>query len=155
MNQSARPAEMILEDLLSQDSERIWYASCEIIHLGQERTRILPFVPHLAEIRQAAEYIALGGGLAPNRRFVDLALQTIQFHRDSEACPCCLYPLPQGDCIFDPREEAERGYVCILDCTADEHYTGDCLVQCTRCGKLFQITQEWGHFVWWRWTPVS
>ena len=40
MNQSARPAEMILEDLLSQDSERIWYASCEIIHLGQERTRI-------------------------------------------------------------------------------------------------------------------
>ena len=34
MNQSARPAEMILEDLLSQDSERIWYASCEIIHLG-------------------------------------------------------------------------------------------------------------------------
>ena len=67
MNQSARPAEMILEDLLSQDSERIWYASCEIIHLGQERTRILPFVPHLAEIRQATEYIALGGGLAPNR----------------------------------------------------------------------------------------
>ena len=149
MNQSARPAEMILEDLLSQDSERIWYASCEIIHLGQERTRIL------AEIRQAAEYIALGGGLAPNRRFVDLALRTVQFHRDSEDCPCCLYPLPKGDCIFDPWEEAERGYVCILDCTADEHYTGDCLVQCTRCGKLFQITQEWGHFVWWRWTPVS
>ena len=90
MNQSARPAEMILEDLLSQDSQRIWYASCEIIHLGQERMRILPLVPHLAEIRQATEHIVLGGGLAPNRRFVDLALRTIQFHRDSEDCHCCL-----------------------------------------------------------------
>ena len=155
MNRSARPAEMILEDLLSQDPQRIWYASCEVIHLGQERTRILPLVPHLAEIRQAAEHIVLGGGLAPNRRFVDLALQTIQFHRDSEACPCCLYPLPQGDCVFDPREEAERGRVRILDCTVNEHYTGDYPVQCARCGRLFQVTQEWGHFVWWRWTPLS
>ena len=50
MNRSARPAEMILEDLLSRDPQRIWSASCEVIHLGQERTRILPLVPYLTEI---------------------------------------------------------------------------------------------------------
>lgn len=155
MKRSVRPAETILEDLLSRDPQRIWSASCEVIHLGQERTRILPLVPYLTEIGRAAEHTVLGGGLAPDRRFVDMALRTIRFHRDSEDCPCCLYPLPGDDGIFDPQEEMERGYVRILDRMLDEHHTGDYLVQCTRCGRTFQIIQEWGHFVWWRWTPIS
>jgi len=100
-------------------------------------------VPYLTEIGRAAEHTVLGGGLAPGRRSVDMALRTIRSHRDGEDCPCCLCPLPGDDGIFDPQEEMERGYVRILD----EHHTGDYLVQCTRCGRTFQIIQEQGHFV--------
>ncbi len=96
-----------LSDICSGDSHKVWRAACAIIESGQYKERIVPFVEYLALIRERVWGIELGGFVAPNKRFVDFALRTIEFHQIHNRCPCCLYL----EHAVDPKKEDKRALI--------------------------------------------
>jgi hypothetical protein len=138
----------ILDDICSRDTHKVWSSSCQIIEDGQDREKILPLIKHLSRIKERTCGLKMGGLIASNQRFVDFAIRTIEFHRDSTACPCCLY-LENG---ADPKKEAGLKRIQIKDTVTMEggwvdYYVADC----TRCGGLFHIIEREYHFTWWEW----
>lgn len=144
----------ILRDILSKDTHRVWFASGEIISMGQDQKRILPLIPHLLEIKRETAGLSMGGAFASNQRLVDFAIKTIEFYRDSSECPCRLYPESGGDCIFNPMKEAERGNVKIIETVPFEksEWIDYYLVECLKCGQRFKVIEREYHFTWWQWT---
>lgn len=45
MSQTRKSTKELIEDMLSEDAQRIWSASCGIISLGQNHERIMELVP--------------------------------------------------------------------------------------------------------------
>ncbi len=78
----------IIAGITSGDSQNVWFASCEIISLGQDAEKIKPLIAYLPLIKEKTKGVEMGGLYAPNQRFVNFAIRTIEFHRDSIACPC-------------------------------------------------------------------
>ncbi len=90
----------------------------------------------------------MGGAFAPNQRFIDFAIRTIEFHRDSTVCPCCLY-LEHG---VDPQKEAKRKRIQIKNTvTMEGGWVDYYMADCTRCGDLYNIIEREYHFTWWQW----
>ena len=61
----------VIEELKSKDSHKIWKASNEIIRYSQSYKDIEPLIGHLSAIKEGTKDVELGGGLAPNNRFLD------------------------------------------------------------------------------------
>lgn len=157
MKKSDRSFEEILADVLSKDEHRVWSGACNIISLGQDPERIAPFIPHLDEIRESTTGVPLGGAVAPNKRFVDLTLKIIEFHKRGTDCPCRLYPLSGEDSIYNPKEQAEQGNVSIIETLhggnsnfAEYSY----IAECSRCKRRYKITEKLYHFVCWKWYSI-
>lgn len=99
----------------------------------------------------------LGGAVAPNKRFVDLTLKIIEFHKRGTDCPCRLYPLSGEDSIYNPKEQAEQGNVSIIETLhggnsnfAEYSY----IAECSRCKRRYKITEKLYHFVCWKWYSI-
>lgn len=147
----------VMGDITSKDPQRIWSGACDIVKHGQDPDWIRHFLFRVDAIEEATRGVALGGGIAPNRRFVDYALKTIRFHKEKKGCPCGLYPMTGSDCIFDPKKEAKTGYVQLVDTVheADGRFVDHYVTRCTRCGQLFHVKEEVGHWVSWRWEKIT
>ncbi len=90
----------------------------------------------------------MGGAFAPNKRFVDFAIRTIEFHRDSDECPCCLY-LEHG---VDPNQEVKKKMITITDTVRiEDKWVDFYLAECARCRKEFKILERESHYMWWDW----
>jgi hypothetical protein len=145
----------------------VWEASCEIISLGQNRDKILPLIKHLTEIKQKTAGLNMGGGFAPNQRFIDFAIKTIEFHKENKGCPCALFVEKfklTGDSIdreiqyecTNPNEEAEKGNVKILDIVhIEKKWVDYYLAECLRCGQKFKVEEREYHYIWWKWTKIE
>jgi hypothetical protein len=111
--------EEIVKYMTSRDTHKVWESACEIINAGQNRTLVAPLIRYLPEIKSCTAGLDMGGAFAPNQRFIDFAITTIEFHKDNESCPCALfikkYKLT-NDVVkreiqyegFDPNEERRR-----------------------------------------------
>ena len=92
--------QQLIADITSCDTHKVWSSSCEIIALGQNAKQIKPLIEYLPLIKKRTGRLVMGGMFAPNQRFVDFAIRTIEFHRDSIECYCTLYAKGSGGSYF-------------------------------------------------------
>ena len=145
--------EQILEDITSRDTTKVWSSSCEIISLGQDRDKIFPLIKHLPEIKKRTQGLDMGGIFAPNQRFIDFAVRTIEFHRDSSECTCNLYPEHPSS---DPNREADRGNIDILNTKyTEDKWLDYYLAACKKCGQKYKLIERDYHYTWWGWTKST
>ncbi|MCU0237940.1 MAG: hypothetical protein MUC29_00730 [Pyrinomonadaceae bacterium] len=141
----------ILENITSRDTHKVWLSVCEIISLGQNREKILPLIEHLPEIIEKTKDLKMGGMFAPNQRFIDFAIRTIEFHRDNNSCPCTLFT-EHG---IDPQKEFEKGNIEITETVYDEGKWVDYYsAHCQKCSQKFKIIERESHYIWWAWEKV-
>lgn len=151
-----KEAKRILKDMTSKDDKRIWRAASEIIHLGQEPERIRPLIYHIETMKKATQGIEMGGFIMPNKRLVDFAIKTLEFHRnEQDTCPCHLYAKCSEDSIFEPEKEETKGYVTILNTIYDSNhqFINYYVVKCNKCGQTYYAKESWGHMRCWKWIP--
>src|SRR6478609_4806117 len=103
--------EELVDEITSRKTNKVWRSSCEIISIGQNRERIFPLINYLTLIKRKTQGLAMGGGFAPNQRFIDYAIRIIEFHKNSSKCPCDLYE-DKYECN-DPNKEVEKGNIAI------------------------------------------
>jgi hypothetical protein len=140
----------IISAITSRDTHLVWQSSCEICSLAQDREKIVPLIPYLPEIKSKTKGLNMGGGFAPNQRFIDYAIRVIEFHRDYNECPCKLYA---GHEMIDPKKEEEKGFVKIRDTVLLEgNWIDYYKVECTRCGHLHKVIERDYHYTWWGWS---
>ena len=141
----------IIQEIISRDTHKVWSSSCHVISTGQDRNSILPLIEYLPVIREKTKNLEMGGAFAPNQRFIDFAIRTIEFHRDCETCPCCLY-LEHG---VDPNNEVSRGNVSIANITRiDGKWIDFYDISCTRCNQKYKVIERDSHFKWWKWSKI-
>lgn len=153
MKETKKENHEIVEDMLSKDANRIWVGSCAICSLSQNRTRIKELIPYRTRFETAACGIDLGGMLAPNSRFLDKALEIIEFHKSSKECPCVLR---MDTDFFNPKHLQEDGYIEILDKVyyKDSNYVDYYMVRCIDCNAKYKVYEEVGHMACWRWIKI-
>jgi hypothetical protein len=152
MKKSTGTTKEILDDIFSEDSHRIWKASCEIVSLSQDRNRMIEFVPHLNKIKRKTKNVDLGGAFAPNNRFLNKAINAIEFHKRSEgSCSCCLL----GE-DSNPKDEEINENMVILEKYYMEgsNYIDYYIVECKLCGKKYRVEEREYHYTWWKWVSV-
>lgn len=132
----------IYDDLVSRDAQRIWAASWEVIH-SRNTALLLDLAGRVAEIREAARDVELGGMFRSNRVALDFALQKLAFYVAGDECPCALYLLFD---MYDPEREARDGNVVIHAETEMYHCA------CTLCGSRYGVDRREYHYPWWQWT---
>lgn len=141
----------IIENITSRDTHKVWLSACEIISLGQNREKIPPLIEHLPEIIEKTKGLEMGGLFAPNQRFVDFAIRTIEFHRDRQNCPCELFT---GHGV-DPHREVEKGNIEIIETVHEQGSLVDYyLANCLKCLQKFKIIEWEYHYTWWGWERV-
>jgi hypothetical protein len=158
--------EEILEHITSRDTHKVWESACEIINAGQDRTLIAPLIRYLPEIKSSTAGLDMGGAFAPNQRFIDFAITTIEFHQVNESCPCALfikkYKLT-NDVVkmeiqyegFDPNKEAKKGNIKIVDTAyIDNNWVDYYMVECAKCATHYKVEEREGHFMFWRWLKI-
>lgn len=148
MTPDPTPAALLLQELLSRDTHRVWAATHAVIRLPLHERQFL--VPQLAAIRRATQDLDLGGGLYPNGDHLRQAIRTVEAARDGH-CSCTLYP---GYPFSDPNREQAAGAVEILASSAPDWFmTYTC--RCRACGSLYDVEQGESHYTWWNWTVSS
>ena len=159
-------AAKILAYLISKDTQKVWEAACAIIAMGQDHTKIEPFISHLPLIQQATANLKMGGAFAPNQRFIDFALKTIEFHRDQNSCTCALYTAKYTSNIsgtkraiqyesFNPNKEVDKGNVKIMERVYLEgNWIDHYLISCLKCTQQFKVEEREGHYMFWSWKKV-
>lgn len=141
----------IIENITSRDTHRVWSSACEIISLGQGREKILPLIEYLPDIIEKTKGLKMGGIFAPNQRFVDFAIRTIEFHRDSQSCSCTLFT-EHG---VDPHKEVEKGNIESSETVYEQgNWVDYYLANCRKCGQKFKIIERESHYMWWAWEKV-
>ncbi len=139
----------IIEEITSKNVQRIRISDCEIIYSGQDEEKIKPLIPFIELIKEETNGLDLGGALAPNKRFPEYAIKTLEFHRDMKGCTCELY---SGDYDgFNPRKELEKGNIKITsEIKGDWAY--DYIVEYQKCGASYDVIEREYHYTWWKWT---
>jgi hypothetical protein len=137
----------IISDITSRDTHKVWRSSCEIIMIGQDSEKIKELIPYLDLIKEKTKGLDMGGGFAPNQRFVDFAIRTIEFHKSPNVCSCNLYL----EHSINPEKEKENGFIEITDKKVG-HWEVDYEANCCKCGQIFNINRnDGGHFPWFKW----
>lgn len=143
----------IIDEMTSKDSHQIWRSSCEIVDLGQEKSAILLLIPYIKQFESETKGIKLGGAFAPNQRFLEAAIKTLKFHRDSTDCSCQLFGI--HDCM-DPNRQVDKEYLRITKIERIENKWIDFYeAQCNRCNQKFKIIEREGHYMWWSWEKIN
>ncbi len=142
----------IIDNITSRDTHKVWLAAGKIISLGQNREKILPLIEHLPEIIEKTKGLEMGGLYAPNKRFVNSAIRTIEFHRDSQSCPCTLF----ADHETDPHKEVEKGNIEITETVYEKgNWVDYYLASCRKCSQKFKIIERESHYMWWGWAKFE
>lgn len=108
----------------------------------------------------------MAGAFAPNQRFIDFAVVTIEFYKTVGKCPCALFTEKfkltkdvfkrkiqyEG---FNPNKEAEKGNVKILDTVyIDNNWIDYYLVECEKCTAHYKVEEREGHYTFWSWKRI-
>lgn len=142
----------LIADITSRDTHKVWSSSCEIISLGQDAEAIKPLIAYLPLIIRKTKGLAMGGIFAPNQRFVDFAIRTIEFHRDNDECPCTLYE-EHG---VNPNIQADKGRIKIIGIKRiEEKWVDYYMVICQRCNQEFKVIERESHYMWWEWSKFG
>jgi len=141
----------LLDDLLSEDSHRIWSAACAIRRSRDFETLKLLSL-NLELIEESTKKVALGGGLRPNASHLDFAIRKLGFVKTSTSCLCGLYAM---DDQYNPVEEMKAGNISISSTVLAggewiDYY--DC--SCMLCGARFHVEEREYHYTWWAWKPA-
>lgn len=152
MRETKDNTQIIVQDMLSRDSHKIWSASCKICSLSQNHDRIMELVPYKEQMISATSNIELGGAVAPNSRFLQKAFKIIYFHKDNMGCPCLLL----GE-DANPIHCVEDGYFTLKDTVhgKDSNYVDYYILYCKRCGRLYQVDEREYHYIWWNWHVID
>jgi hypothetical protein len=158
--------EEIVEHITSRDAHKVWGSACAIIESGQDHQKVEPLVKYLPLIKEATNNLNMGGGFAPNQRFVDFAIKTIEFHTNKTTCSCALfvekYKLTndvvereiQYEC-FSPAKEVEKGNIKILDTVLmDGKWIDYYVIECVKCSTRFKVEERQGHYMFWNWAKI-
>ena len=156
MNKEIYTTEQILSDLLSKDANMVKRAACEIIDISQNREKVLPLVGSLEIIREKNMDLDMGGMIMRNRRFLDFALEIIEFHKSNEGCSCMLYSQSGDSTFFNPTKEELNGNVEVVKKVMDGNssYVDYYLAKCNKCQCEFKVIERVYHMPWWRWEKV-
>ncbi len=156
MSEHTLTAKQVMDDFCSRDPGRVRSAAHEILARSQDPEYLRPLTRHMLKLKLRTRGLELGGLLAPNQRFVDFALQVLEFHKKGVGCPCALYPM-SGDSIYSFPMEVKRGNLTVLDTVLsdDGPYVDHYLAECPRCGQKYEVIEREYHYTWWRWTAVQ
>ena len=156
MNKEIYTAEQMLSDFLSKDVNRIKKASCEIIDFSQNREKMLPLVGSLEIIREKNMDLDMGGMIMRNRRFLDFALEIVEFHKSNKGCSCMLYSQSGDSTFFNPTKEELNGNVEVVKKAMDGNssYVDYYLAKCNKCQCEFKVIERVYHMPWWCWEMV-
>ncbi len=142
----------IIEHITSRDTHKVWLSACKIISLGQNQEKILPLIEHLPQIIKQTKGLKMGGIFAPNQRFIDFAIRTIEFHRDNKSCSCTLFT-EHG---VDPHKEVEKGNIEVTETVYEqEPWVDYYLANCRKCSQKFKIIERESHYMWWAWEKIE
>jgi len=155
----------IIENISSRDIHKVWESACEIIKFGQDHLVIAPLIEYLPLIKNSTLNLDMGGAFAPNRRFVDFAIVTIEFHQSGKKCSCALFtkkfkltkdPFNRKIAYesFNPNKEFEKGNVKILDTVNMNNYVDYYLVECNKCATHYKVEEREGHYTFWQWIKI-
>jgi hypothetical protein len=160
-------SEEIIEFITSKDTHKVWKSACAIIDIGQNYEKIKPLIKYLPLIKEKTTDLKMGGGFAPNQRFIDFAIKTLEFHKDRNECPCKLYTEKYkltNDVVdrkiqyegFNPNNEVEKGNIKILETTRIEGKWIDFyFVECMKCKADFKVEEREGHYKFWNWKKTD
>jgi hypothetical protein len=156
----------ILENITSGDGTKVWESACKIISLGHNHDAIVPLIEYLPLIKSSTAGLNMGGAFAPNQRFIDFAIATIEFHESTNKCPCALFIKKfrltndiakreiKYEC-FNPNKEAEKGNVKILDTVyIEKNWVDYYLVECIKCKTHYKVEEREGHYAFWTWMKI-
>lgn len=152
MSQTKKSTKELIEDMLSEDAQRIWSASCGIISLGQNHERIMELVPYLTQMKSKTNNIELGGLIHPNSRLLKKAFEVIEWHSNGVGCSCSLL----GE-DSNPRHLEEDGYITITDTVYmnNSNYIDYYLAICHNCQTQYKIEEREYHSLWWNWIKLG
>ncbi|MDF2588507.1 MAG: hypothetical protein K0S41_2348 [Anaerocolumna sp.] len=152
MIKSTKTTMEILQNILSHDTHKVWEASCNIISLGQDNERMKEFIPYLEDIRTNTRGLNMGGLIVPNQRFIDKAIEIIEFYKKDTGCSCCLL----GE-DSNPSHEEKNGNMIIQDIIHIENsnYIDYYIVNCMKCNKKYKVFEREYHYLWWEWIPIN
>jgi len=148
MRETDKSIEEIVEEILSRDPRKIWSASCAICSLSQNHEKIMKLAPYKKQIVHSTYGIELGGGLAPNKRFLKYALKIIEWHERNEGCSCQLL----GE-QSNPDHLVEDGYfemIEVVNCM-NSTYVDYYRVRCKKCNTIYKVFERLSHMPWWEW----
>lgn len=137
----------LLDDFLSRDPQRVMHAAWETIR-SRDPELLDRLIPALTLIRNRTADLELGGIIYSNRDNLEHAFTTLEHRRDGD-CWCSSYV---GLLSFDPSKEESRGHIRVLS-TSEPALSMTYEVECTACGRVFDIEQGDYHMVWWKWVP--
>ena len=151
MIKSTKSTQEILHNILSGDTHKVWEVSCEIISLGQDTDRIKQFIPYLEDIKTSTRGLKMGGLFAPNQRFIDKAIETVEFYKKGTGCSCCL--LGQDS---NPNHEVKNGNMINQDTVKinNSNYVDYYNIKCLKCSKEYKVYEREYHYTWWEWTQI-
>ena len=159
--------EEIIKNITSRDTHKVWESACEIINSGQDHYTIAPLIKYLQLIKSSTADLNMGGAFAPNQRFIDFAIATIEFHEGAKKCPCALFTKKitltntlvkrknqyEG---FNPNKEVQKGNIEILDTLyIDNNWIDYYLVECVKCKTRYKVEEREGHYMFWIWTYLK
>lgn len=134
------------------DPDRVLSASWDIVNL-RDKKQLKILCENLEEIKFKTSGIELGGSIAPNQRVLDQAIAKLKQLMISDVCFCVFYPRGEN---FNPRMEAERGYVEIKEEKRNKsgwiEFT-ECF--CSECGTRYKVYEKEYHFTYWEWRKIG
>ncbi|MTI08905.1 hypothetical protein [Curvivirga aplysinae] len=140
----------ILEDILSQDVNKIWSASCKIRHIRD--TKILNLLAaQIPQILRATDGIQMGASevhLSSALKKLNFVERNNEVSSEKRLCFCELY---LTDIFYSPIEEEKLGYVEINEVQNipwNEKY--QCI--CRACKQYFHVDAREYHYTWFEWT---
>lgn len=137
----------IISEITSRDTHKVWNSSCKIIEIGQDTERIIELIPYLDLIKDKTKGLKMGGGLAPNQRFIDFAIRILEHYKSSQECSCNLYL----EHSINPEREEKNGFITILEKKQGD-WEIDYLIACTKCGTEYKVNRnDGGHFPYFDW----
>ena len=141
--------ENIIKEFKSKDSHKIWRASGDVIKSSHDKKLIKPLTEHLDSIRKNTKDVEHGGALASNSRFLEKAIEIIEFYERDNGCPCKLYLKGKYD-GFDPNKESVKGNIRI-ESKKEGEWMADYIASCSQCKREFEIEERNGHYTWFKW----
>lgn len=158
--------EEIIQNITSRDTHKVWNSACEIINNGQNLEKINPLINYLPIIKEKTIDLKMGGAFAPNQRFIDFAIKTIEFHINRKGCSCSLYCEKfklTNDIVdrqvqyemFNPDNEVEKKNIVILGTEfIEEKWINYYNVECLRCKTKYKVEEREGHYKFWYWKKL-